>query len=371
MPHAAAAAEAAATTASDGGTLYYYVFKPYEHFDPQRTYLGVEMSNFTRLNYRSLVSFPISTDPKEAATPTADLATDAGTASNGAKTWKFTVKDGVKWEDGKAITCEDFKYGASRVFATDVITGGPNYILSYLDVPTDARTACRPTRVPTRRPARPTSTRRSPATATPSRTTSRSRGRTSTLAVAALHMMDPYRQDKDQGDKSNYQIFSNGPYKLEGGVWNKNKGGTFVRNDQLRPEDRLDQTSARPTRTRSSSRSARPDRDDLRPADRGRGDDQYAVTSQRVPPAYYSQIQGAVADRSVNVESPFVDYLAPNFRQHEGPRRSARRSRSSTDAESWINAGGGEKAYAPAESIVNPARVGLPGQPGVLRPAER
>ena len=42
----------------------------------------------------------------------------------------------MKWEDGKDITCEDFKYGASRVFATDVITGGPNYLLSYLDIPT-------------------------------------------------------------------------------------------------------------------------------------------------------------------------------------------------------------------------------------------
>ena len=33
--------------ASDGGTLYYYVFKPYEHFDPQRTYLGVGIKNPT------------------------------------------------------------------------------------------------------------------------------------------------------------------------------------------------------------------------------------------------------------------------------------------------------------------------------------
>ena len=38
----------------------------------------------------------------------------------------------------RTITCEDFKYGVSRTFATDVITGGPNYILGYLDVPEDA-----------------------------------------------------------------------------------------------------------------------------------------------------------------------------------------------------------------------------------------
>ena len=45
----------------------------------------------------------------------------------------------MKWEDGTDITCEDFKYGVSRTFANDLITGGPNYILSYLDVPKDDR----------------------------------------------------------------------------------------------------------------------------------------------------------------------------------------------------------------------------------------
>ena len=56
----------------------------------------------------------------------------------------------MKWEDGKPITCEDFKYGASRVFATDVITGGPNYLLTYLDIPDATAATCRSTRAPTR-----------------------------------------------------------------------------------------------------------------------------------------------------------------------------------------------------------------------------
>ena len=117
-----------------GGTLYYYIYAPYEHVDPQRTYVGVELTNFRRTIYRSLVAFPISEDPEVANTPVPDLATDVGTKNEDATEWSFTIKDGVKWEDGQPITCEDFKYGASRVFATDVITGGPNYILSYLDV---------------------------------------------------------------------------------------------------------------------------------------------------------------------------------------------------------------------------------------------
>jgi peptide/nickel transport system substrate-binding protein len=121
--------------AQQGGTLTYYIRSALEHTDPQRTYVGRDITNWSRTVYRSLVTFPISEDEKESTTPVPDLATDTGQSSDGAKTWKFTVKDGVKWEDGKPITCEDFKYGASRVFATDVITGGPNYILTYLDVP--------------------------------------------------------------------------------------------------------------------------------------------------------------------------------------------------------------------------------------------
>ena len=118
-----------------GGTLNYLTFRPTEHLDPQRTYIGRDITNMDRLAYRGLVTFPITTDTKKGTTPVPDLATDTGTMSKDAKTWSFTLKDGVKWQDGKDITCEDLKYGLSRSFATDVITGGPNYILSYLDVP--------------------------------------------------------------------------------------------------------------------------------------------------------------------------------------------------------------------------------------------
>ena len=79
------------------------------------------------------------------------------------------------------------------------------------------------------------------------------------LAIAALHMMDPYRQDKDQGDKSNFQIFSNGPYKLDG-AWSKNKGGTMVRNDNYDAGHGRPSPCVRRCRTRSTSTSVRPPR---------------------------------------------------------------------------------------------------------------
>ena len=65
-----------------------------------------------------------------------DLATDTGTVADGGKTWSFTLVDGATFQDGAAITCADVAYGVSRTFATDVITGGPTYAISMLDIPT-------------------------------------------------------------------------------------------------------------------------------------------------------------------------------------------------------------------------------------------
>jgi len=63
------------------------------------------------------------------------MATDTGTASSDAKTWTFTLRDGLTWQDGSPVKCEDVAYGVSRTFASDVITGGPTYAVVYLDIP--------------------------------------------------------------------------------------------------------------------------------------------------------------------------------------------------------------------------------------------
>lgn len=348
------------TSEAKGGDLLYYLYTPIEHLDPQRVYVGRDITNLSRTVYRTLVSFPISNDPEVANTPVADLATDTGTSEEGGKVWSFTVKDGVKWEDGQPVTCEDFKYGASRAFATDVITGGPNYILSYLDIPSDPKTGL------------PAYT--GPYTGKGQELFDKAvtcDGNTITynfnkpwpdfpLAIAGLHMMDPYRQDKDQGDKSNYQIFSNGPYRLDG-AWNKNKGGTLVRNENY------DESTDSP-----ELRKALPDSIEfqigLTPEnqyDRLIADtDPNAITGTSVPPAYYSQIEGAVADRSVLVDSPYVYYLVPNFRSPVMKDPAIRKALAvSTNSDAYNVALGGDKAGSPAESIVSPAVVGYKENP--------
>ena len=66
-----------------GGTLNYLIFAPIEHVDPQRIYVGRDITNFSRTVYRQLVTFPISTDAEVSNTPVPDLATDTGTSSRG------------------------------------------------------------------------------------------------------------------------------------------------------------------------------------------------------------------------------------------------------------------------------------------------
>ncbi|WP_344447498.1 ABC transporter substrate-binding protein, partial [Kitasatospora nipponensis] len=39
----------------------------------------------------------------------------------------------LKFEDGSAITTKDIKYGIERIFAQDVVAGGPTYLINSLD----------------------------------------------------------------------------------------------------------------------------------------------------------------------------------------------------------------------------------------------
>ena len=356
------------TSSATGGTLNYLIFAPIEHVDPQRIYVGRDITNFSRTVYRQLVTFPISTDPKVSNTPVPDLATDTGTSSEGGKVWSFTVKDGVKWEDGQPITCEDFKYGASRVFATDVITGGPNYLLSYLDIPTDSKTGLPAYDGPYKGDGQDLFDKAITCDGNTITYNFNKPWPDFPLAIAALHMMDPYRQDKDNGDKSNFQIFSNGPYKLDG-AWSKNKGATLVRNENYdaKTDDPENIRRALPDSIVFNIGQTTETIYDQLIADTG--DAQTAVTSQRVPAPYFNQIEGAVADRATLEASPYVDYLVPNFRKMTDPKvREALKV--ATNAQAWIDAGGGEKAFAPAESIVNPAVVGYQENPAFSGPQE-
>ena len=112
-----------------GGTLR-LVAGDVDSLDPQRSYVpGVW--NLMRLYARTLVTY--STEPGATAQLVPDLATDLGTSPDGGRTWTFTLKEGVRFETGRPITSRDVKYGIERSFASDVVVGGPTYVVDLLD----------------------------------------------------------------------------------------------------------------------------------------------------------------------------------------------------------------------------------------------
>ncbi|PZA20353.1 ABC transporter substrate-binding protein [Modestobacter versicolor] len=114
-----------------GGTLR-LVAGEIDSLDPQRSYVpGVW--NLMRLYARTLVTY--SSVPGRTGELVPDLATDMGTTPDGGRTWTFTLKEGVRFETGRPITSRDVKYGIERSFASDVIVGGPTYVLDLLDDP--------------------------------------------------------------------------------------------------------------------------------------------------------------------------------------------------------------------------------------------
>jgi len=125
--------------AQPGGTIFVLTqAEQIDQIDPQRMYTGEDLALFGGTVYRSLTAYKFSADEVEGTSLTPDLATDLGTPNDDATSWQFTLRDGVTWDDGSDITCEDVKYGVSRTFATDVINQGPTYAVAYLDIPTDA-----------------------------------------------------------------------------------------------------------------------------------------------------------------------------------------------------------------------------------------
>ena len=120
----------------DGGTLYVLTNQEgVSTLDPQRVYTGAELGAWGSTFTRTLTSYnPVAGPDGTKLVP--DMATDFGTASDDLKTWTFTMRDGIKWEDGSDVTCEDIAYGISRTFAAEVTAGeGPLYAISYLDIP--------------------------------------------------------------------------------------------------------------------------------------------------------------------------------------------------------------------------------------------
>jgi peptide/nickel transport system substrate-binding protein len=106
-----------------GGTLNLLTANDCDSWDPQRTYYGW-CWNMQRLFTRSLIGYQSLNGTQFKLAP--DLATSMGTHNANFTQWTYTLKSGIKFSDGTPVTPKDVKYGVERLFATDVINGGPS-----------------------------------------------------------------------------------------------------------------------------------------------------------------------------------------------------------------------------------------------------
>lgn len=235
---------AQASLVKKGGTLRFGGAQDADSWDTTRGYYGF-MWDFARYYSRQLVTN--KTEPgKAGAEITPDLATGVAKVTDGGKTYTYTLRDGVTWEDGQAITSKDVKYGIERVWAQDVLSGGPVYLKDVLDPKGEYKG-----------PYKDTSKDKLGLKSidTPDDKTivfHIPKANSDFEEMLALVSASPVRQDKDTKSKYGLHPFSSGPYKFDS--YSPGKDLTLVRNPRgRRPRTR----SARPTRTRSRSSSSR------------------------------------------------------------------------------------------------------------------
>ena len=115
-----------------GGTLKMANNDDADSYDPARSYYAW-VWNFEKSFYVRTLVTNTPKPGKDGVLLQPDLAQAMPEISPDKLTYTFKLKQGLKFEDGSPITSKDIKYGIERVFAQDVLSGGPTYLIDFLD----------------------------------------------------------------------------------------------------------------------------------------------------------------------------------------------------------------------------------------------
>jgi peptide/nickel transport system substrate-binding protein len=116
--------------ATEGGTVKVLSFSGLNSMDPSEAYYINTSSILSGLVTRSLTQYVRDPESGEMVL-VPDLATDLGTPNEDYTEWKFTIRDGVKWENGEEVTAEDVRYGILRSFDRATFPEGPAFSNDY------------------------------------------------------------------------------------------------------------------------------------------------------------------------------------------------------------------------------------------------
>ncbi|QQM40683.1 ABC transporter substrate-binding protein [Streptomyces liliifuscus] len=212
---------AQASLVKKGGELKFAGAQDADSWDTTRGYYGFAW-NFMRYYSRTLVTGKAEPGAKGAEV-TPDLATSTAKISDDGKTYTYTLRDGVTWEDGKPITSKDVKYGIERVWAQDVLSGGPVYLKDVLDPKGE---------YPGPYKDKSKDKLGLKAIETPDDKTiifKLPEANSDFEDILGLTSASPVRQDKDTKSKYGLKPFSSGPYKFQS--YTPNKKLVLVRNE--------------------------------------------------------------------------------------------------------------------------------------------
>ncbi|MFE2498361.1 ABC transporter substrate-binding protein [Streptomyces scopuliridis] len=207
-----------------GGTVTYEHSSGPDSLDPGNTYYGW-VQNFSRLYGRSLVTFKPAAG-KEGLTVVPDLATSLGKGSPDAKTWTYTLRKGVKFQDGTEVTSADVKYAIERSnFAPEALSNGPTYFKSYLEGGEKYKG-----------PYKDKSPEGLKSIETPDKYTitfKLNKPFADMDYLAAFSQTAPVPQKADKGAEYVQNIVSSGPYKFDS--YSESRGATLSRNPEWDP----------------------------------------------------------------------------------------------------------------------------------------
>ncbi|WP_328553637.1 MULTISPECIES: ABC transporter substrate-binding protein [unclassified Streptomyces] len=266
--------------AKKGGTVYLLNDDDVSHLDPQRIYYAWNSLASIVLN-RALTGYKVGDDGS--LTLVGDLATDTGTMTDGGKTWAFTLKDGVKWEDGTDVTVDDVRHGIERAFAS-FITEGAMYVQQWLTGSAEYRKSY----------PGPYKNKHLKSIVTSGKTVTfhLSEARPDFNYVVAMNSYAPTPVKKDTKENYDKKPVSNGPYRVKSHVTDKSM--VLVRNEHW-------------DAATDPIRNAYPDEFDftfgveqLTAIDRllaDSGKDQYAVSWRTIPQERITKAQSEAKDR--------------------------------------------------------------------------
>ncbi|MEU1885038.1 ABC transporter substrate-binding protein [Micromonospora rifamycinica] len=331
--------------AAKGGTFTVIRETPISHLDPQRTY------SFAGLMANPLFARYLTTwkdDGKGGLVLVGDLAQTPGNNVNSdCRVWEFTIKDGVKFEDGSPITSKEIAYGIARSFDPD-LTGGPTYLQEWLADSPQYDTAWDFKKNRTALP---------PGLTTPDPKTLRfefAKPRCDLPFAVSLPTTAPLRPDQDTGVNLDQKPFSSGPYKIA-----KNQAGvqlTLDRNphwdaatDPVRHQypDRFVWTFG-PTADAAVNRVI---------ADNGA--DQSALAWNYVPASLVARVaqDQTLRARSVLSPTPSANQLVIN-NQRVTDLAVRRALNYAVDREGLVKALGGQTVAQPMTTLMPPSTIG-------------